>query len=147
MLYQALFVPPGQDAFPRTILEQAEISQYIHEFGRRAGDVAIVAVDEHRLAGAIWARRFPSSAQGYGFIDDQTPEISMAVMKDYRKQGIGTELLLQIEISCGSMGATALSLSVDRRNPAMGLYLRSGFSVFEEKGTSVTMRKIINMLL
>lgn len=39
MLYEALFVPPGTEPFPSSILEAPDIAHYAAGFGTRDGDV------------------------------------------------------------------------------------------------------------
>ena len=73
MLYQALHVPPGQPSFPRAILQQPEIHQYLAEWGR-AGDFALIAFADEQPAGAAWYRQLPN---GYGFVDAATPELTV----------------------------------------------------------------------
>jgi GNAT superfamily N-acetyltransferase len=58
----------------------------------------------------------------YGFVDERTPELSVAVLAAHRGKGIGSRLvdgLLQ--------GVRATSLSCDPANPAWRLYVRLGF--------------------
>ncbi|MFK7907632.1 MAG: GNAT family N-acetyltransferase, partial [Chitinophagales bacterium] len=79
--------------------------------------------------------------KSYGFIDEQIPEISMAVKSGFRGKGIGTKLIERISEEYQRLGYSALSLSVDQLNPAKNLYERMGFNFFEENGTGVTMKK------
>ena len=144
MLYEALFVPEGHPGFPRSILENPAISKYIENWGDDDLDVGFVAVQNDNLIGAIWGRRFSGQNRGYGFIDEKTPELSMAVKEDYRGKGIGTKLLNAVTAAYKNKEVKALSLSVDRRNPAMKLYQRSGFETICEEETSVTMKKQIS---
>jgi len=141
MLYEALYVPKGQPPFPTSILDRPEILKYIKNWGQKLGDVAIVLGSEGELIAAIWGRRFVASEKGYGFIDEQTPEISMAVKSGFRGKGIGTKLIERISEEYQRLGYSVLSLSVDELNPAKNLYERMGFFFFEENGTAVTMKK------
>jgi len=141
MLYQALFVPPGQARFPISIIEKPEIRKYIKDWNQKEDDLAIVGVKDDELIGAIWGRKFRKENKGYGFIDEDTPEISMAVRPEYRNRGIGTILINQIETKYLEMGISKLSLSVDKLNPAKKLYTRCGYRLYEEQETSITMVK------
>jgi ribosomal protein S18 acetylase RimI-like enzyme len=143
MLYEALFVPVGEERHPKAIVDLPEIRKYVSDWNPEKGDVAIVALVEGELIGAIWARRFKPENKGYGYVDPETPEISMAIKQVFRNQGIGTELLKQIAHTCQERGADRISLSVDKRNPAKQLYLRSGFEFYEDAGTAFTMVKSI----
>jgi ribosomal protein S18 acetylase RimI-like enzyme len=83
-------------------------------------------------------RLFTQQNPGWGFVDEHTPELSMAVLPQYRNLGIGTALLQHI-IDATRTDYDALSLSVDPRNPAVHLYTRYGFVPCGESGTSITM--------
>jgi ribosomal protein S18 acetylase RimI-like enzyme len=140
MLYEALFIPAGQEPFPKSIVELPELNKYIAEFGGQ-GDVCCVAEREGALIGAIWGRLFSGAQKGYGFVDEQTPEISIAIKPTYRGQGIGTMLLNALVATLFRQGYKQLSLSVDTRNPAWSLYKRLGFVVVSEAGTTQIMVK------
>lgn len=112
-------------------------------FGR-GGDVAMVAAstEEKVLLGAAWFRLFPENARGYGFVSAEIPEIAIAVVPQMRGQGVGTKLLEELIETARNMEFSALSLSVDRANPALRLYKRLGFrdaNVSKETDSSVTM--------
>lgn len=135
MLYQAIFVPPGDDRPPRTILGDPHLAHYVEDMGTRPGDAAWIAESpEGTRVGAVWLRRLPSGDPGYGFVDAHTPELGIAVTATHRGTGVGTLLMTTALAATGRC-----SLSVDRRNPAMRLYERLGFVVVSEGGNSVTM--------
>lgn len=128
MQYEALYVPKGSAPFPKEIVENPAIAKYYENWGR-PGDMAVVVVDQQAeiLAGAIWARQFTAEKPGYGFVDEQTPELSFAMLPQFRGQGLGTRLLGSFIDLARQKKIVALSLSVDRTNPALKLYLRFGF--------------------
>ncbi len=140
MLYEALFVPEGATPFPKSILEKPEISKYIHDWGR-VGDLAMVCEKEGSLVGAVWLRQFTYPKIGYGYVDDETPELTMAVVKGYRNRGFGTRMLEEIWKIAIPKLANAISLSVDKRNPAIHLYRRFEFTIIKEEETAFTMIK------
>ena len=135
MLYQALFVPPGEAPLPRSVLDKPDIAHYVRGFGRQRGDVGYVAetVPGEPL-GAAWVRQLTSDDPGYGYVDDHTPELSIAVVAECRRTGVGTDLLEYLLDR-----VPRCSLSVDERNPAIRLYGRFGFEIIATKGTSATM--------
>lgn len=65
----------------------------------------------------------------------------MAVIAEYRNQGIGTRLMKAIASEYLKLGVEYLSLSVDKANPAVNLYQRMGYETVEEAATSLTMRR------
>ena len=130
MLFEALFAPPGSAPIPRSALDTPEVSRYVDGFGPHPGDVGFVAIADDQPIGAVWVR----SIQGYGHIDDQTPELTIAVTRDWRGQGVGTALMARI-----TELVPRISLSSDILNPSIALYKRFGFEIVDRVGTSVTM--------
>lgn len=141
MLYQSLHVPAGGRPFPRDVISRPELAKYVQSWGR-AGDLGYVAVNggEGELIGAAWLRLLTGDGGGYGYVDDETPELGMAVLSEYRGGGVGSELLRCLLASAGAV-YRAVSLSVSAGNPAARLYERAGFERVGERGTSVTMVK------
>ena len=143
MFYQALFVRPGEEPYPREIIRHPELQKYYTAWGSRKHDLAIVVEKDQQLIGAVWGRQFSAEFPGYGFIDEQTPEVTIAIQPEFRGQGIGQALLEQIEAAYLQVGISTLSLSVDQLSPAIRLYLRCGYAIYEEAGTAYTMRKVL----
>ena len=83
---------------------------------------------------------FRHDAPGYGYVDEQTPELSIAVVPSRRGRGFGDELLRALMDRARLEGYTALSLSVERENPALKLYERFGFRPVEERGDTLVMK-------
>ena len=128
MLYEAAFWrpyaarPPLDDA-----LDDPALARYVDGWGRN-GDAGVLAVgDADELVGAAWYRLFEVDKPGFGFIDEWTPELSLAVVVDVRARGIGTGLLRALLARARADGFDALSLSVEPDNPARRLYERNGF--------------------
>ena len=122
MLYLALFVPSGDAPLPRSVLRDRPIARYVEGWGTRRRDTGLVALVDNSPVGAAWLRWFPSSDPGYGFVDESTPELCVAVLPAHRSKGIGSILLERLLDSVDST-----SLSCDPQNPAWRLYLRLGF--------------------
>ena len=139
MLYQALYVPAGQPPFPRSILDEPDISRYVQSWGR-AGDAGYAAQDGEQPIGAAWLRLLIGDNRGYGYIDDTTPELSIAVLPAYRDQGVGSTLLAHLLEYAGSL-YRAVCLSVMAESRAVRLYRSFGFEVVSEGSTGLTMVK------
>lgn len=108
---------------------------------QRATDFGVILTDNEQPAGAAWARFFPSSAPGYGYVDDATPELTLAVVPPRRRNGFGSQLLEALTVAARDRGIQALSLSVEDGNqPARSLYAKLGFVVVGRTGNSDTMR-------
>lgn len=59
--------------------------------------------------------------------------MDLALLKDFRGKGIGTELLLSLQEEAARAGKS-LTIHVERFNPALRLYQRLGFRETEDKG-------------
>ena len=142
MLYQALYVPKGADPFPRDLVKRPEISRYAQDWGN-CDDLGFVALDEldGKPIGAAWVRLLKGENKGYGYVDDLTPELSVAVAPEARGCGVGTRLLVHL-LSEVLPKYRAVSLSVSSENPAVQLYQRLGFEVVGTSGNSLTMIKL-----
>jgi GNAT superfamily N-acetyltransferase len=95
----------------------------------RSGDRGVVAIDESsRPAGAAWYRLFTQDDRGYGFVDESTPEITLAVEPFARGRGVGEALMHALVAAARHEGRRALSLSVEEDNGrALRSYTRLGF--------------------
>ena len=89
--------------------------------------------------GAAWYRTFTEANHGYGFVAEDVPELSIAVIASRRQEGIGRRLLVDLIDASLAQGYTAMSLSVIEENPARSLYESAGFVLIEKHGTSWTM--------
>ena len=134
MLYQALYVPAGESPFPREILQHPDIKIYVENWGEDC-DQGLIALNDDRPVGAVWVRLI----KAYGFVDDEIPELTIAVLPEFRGREIGSNLLTKL-FSLISLKFKAVSLSVTAENPAMKLYQRLGFEVVKIDGNSVTMK-------
>ncbi|GAB2603400.1 hypothetical protein GCM10009696_06050 [Kocuria himachalensis] len=77
--------------------------------------------------GVVWAQYLPPGDPGYGFLAEDTPEVSLWVRGNWRGQGVGRALLRQVQDDARARGVPRLSLSVEAGNYAKKLYLVEGF--------------------
>jgi ribosomal protein S18 acetylase RimI-like enzyme len=142
MLYEAVYWrDDGAEERPPfdEMMARPEVRRYVGDWGR-LGDVAIVALDRRdEPVGCAWYRLFPADDAGYGFVDENTAEISIALYPECRRQHLGGLLLGTLLQRARADGHRAVSLSVAVENPARRLYARHGFEVVAENGDSLTM--------
>lgn len=126
-LYEAIFIPKGVEAPPRSIIKQPELQVYISDFGKK-DDCCLVAEVDGKIVGAAWTRIM----NDYGHVDDTIPSFAISLYKDFRGQGIGTSLMEAMLALLKKRGYKKASLSVQKANYAYRLYLKLGFTVVDE---------------
>lgn len=119
------------------VLADPRYSVYLRGWPR-PGDHGVVA-EAAEPVGAAWYRTYDRTDHGYGFVADDVPELSIAVVAAHRGQGIGRQLLAALVEASEAQGHRALSLSVAENNPARLLYESVGFVLVEQQGHSCTM--------
>lgn len=112
-----------------------------HEGWGRNGDLAVVAELDGKVVGASLCRLFTAENHGHGYVDDETPELAVAVWAGHRGEGIGTRLMSAIEDAARVAGCSQISLSVDAENPARRLYERLGYATLTVDEDGVRMLK------
>jgi len=121
------------------------VALYVKGWGR-PGDTALIAVDDGFPVGAAWYRLFRRDQPGYGFVDEETPELAIAVVPNRRGRGIGDALLKALYERAKQDGHTAVSLAAERENAPLVSYYeqKHGFQRVHEDGSdSVTMRRAL----
>ncbi len=122
-----------------SLVDDLPVSRYVDRWGRR-GDTAVIGLEDATRVGAAWFRLYSDREAGYGFVDDQTPELTVAVVPSRRHHGYGSALLTELLKRARAAGHHAISLSVEPGNPAIQLYERHGFVGIGEQGRTQTMR-------
>ena len=119
--------------------EPGPVQLYLKAWGR-PGDTVVIALVDGFPVGAAWYRLFTAGKPGYGFVDEKTPELAIAVVPNARGKGVGSALLDALLDRARADGYPAVSLSVDKRNAgAIHVYEEHGFSLVAENDDSVTM--------
>ncbi len=116
------------------------LTRYVDNWGR-PGDVAVIAHETGNRFGAAWLRRFAAAEPGYGFVDEQTPELTIAVVPSARGRGLGQELLDALLEDAREAGYAQVSLSVEKGSPAVSFYERNGFELTGESDGGLVMLK------
>ena len=108
------------------VLADPIMLRYHQGWGRR-GDGGVVAEVDGEPVGAAWYRLFEEEKPGYGFVDEKTPELSIAVVPLHRRKGIGEAVLRSCMVQAREEGFQALSLSVAVHNRSRMMYQKAGF--------------------
>ena len=156
-LYHAIYIPEGCEppsadiVFTEDFIQYTEafgtnpldlgitedFIQYTEAFGTNPLDPGIVAEDNGNPVGVAWVRLMKS----YGYVDNDTPELSISLLPEYRGKGIGTVLLSELLDSLKMKNCRYVSLSVQKANTAaLRLYRKAGFRIVEDKGDELVMK-------
>lgn len=127
-LFEAIFIPEGVSAPPREIIYKPELQVYVADFGKRKGDIGLVAEVDNQIVGAVWVRIMDD----YGHIDNETPSFAISVYKEYRNHGIGTALMKKMLDVLKQAGYQQASLAVQKANYAVRMYQKVGFTIIDE---------------
>lgn len=80
-LYHFISVTEGKKQPSKEILNNPEIAKYGEDWGHVGGEGFIAALAENQQPiGAAWYRLFQKSNPGYGYVDETTPELSIAIL-------------------------------------------------------------------
>lgn len=126
-LYEAIFVPEGVEAPPKSIIHQPELQVYVKEFGKEPDDICFVAEVDGKVVGAVWVRVM----EDYGHVGDGVPSFAISLYKEYRGQGIGTQLMRRMLTELRERGYEKTSLAVQKANYAVRMYQNVGFEIVD----------------
>jgi len=112
------------------------VYRYVRNWGRK-GDAGVIALEGPHAYGAAWYRLFTADEPGFGFVDEQTPELTIAVVPSRRGKGVGKELLDALVERARADDYSSVSLSTDPRQ--VGWYEQFGFEAAGETPHAVTM--------
>jgi ribosomal protein S18 acetylase RimI-like enzyme len=143
VLHIALWDPPPAPLRPREILEHPEVRIYAEDWGHE-GDVGVVAEIDGKPIGACWMRVLPDG-KGLGYVDDETPQLGIALLPGYQRKGYG-EKLMRAALDAARARYRKVSLTVHPENPAIALYRRCGFAEVERRRTYVLMVKLLGQM-
>ena len=127
-LYEAIFIPNGAQPPERSIINLPELQVYVADFGKEKDDICFLAEVGGKVVGAVWVRVM----NDYGHIEDGVPSFAISLYKEYRGYGIGTALMRRMLCELKQRGYEKASLSVQKANYAVQMYLKVGFEVLNE---------------
>lgn len=130
MIYEAAYWRPGVARAPLEItLADRDIACWLEDWPRQ-GDCGVIAEGEAGSAiGAAWYRLWSDENHSWGYVDPETPELAIGVVAEHRGKGVGGALLAELKRKAAANGFRRLSLSVEKENPALQLYLKQRFRV------------------
>ena len=118
---------------PLNTLENPGVRIYAEDWGE-ATDVGVVAVVDGQDAGACWMR-LVTGGRGLAFVDENTPQLGIALEPQYQRRGFGKPLMQAALAAAWQHGFRQVSLTVHPENPAIAMYEACGFCKQGLRGT------------
>lgn len=160
-LYEAIFIPEGEQPLPRSVIYQPELQVYVKNFGEEKDDICFVAEIEneneskkkcenaekintenldrtenteaiHIESGKVVGAVWVRDMNDYGHVEDGIPSFAVSLYKEYRGYGIGTALMKRMLQELAQRGYKKASLSVQKANYAAKMYQKLGFEIVDE---------------
>jgi ribosomal protein S18 acetylase RimI-like enzyme len=125
-LHVALWDPPPAPLRPIEILQHPGVRVYAENWGLPT-DIGVVAQIDGIDAGACWMRPLPANT-GLAFVDEQTPQLGIALEPTFQHKGYGGQLMRAALDAARSAGYKQVSLTVHPENPAQYVYEKCGFA-------------------
>ena len=125
-------------AYHWRIAEDTErpVYRYVQNWGRR-GDAGVLRSKARTPTAPPGTASSPSREPGFGFVDEQTPEVTIAIVPSRRGKGAGKELLEALLERARADGYDAVSLSAAPEQTPY--YERFGFETVRKDEHAVTM--------
>lgn len=116
----------GVDILVGDLSAHTDTYQYIEGFPNGT-DIGIIAEkDGGYLLGAAWIRSLPTDLHA---VNEPLPELTMGVIPEYKRRGIGKRLLEELYKAASARGVPKISLGVHKDNlPAIQLYKKQNWS-------------------
>lgn len=127
-LYEAIYIPQGVQAPPKSIINAPELQVYVVDFGKKEDDICFLAEVDEKVIGAVWVRVM----NDYGHIEAGVPSFAISLYKEYRGYGIGTALMKGMLCELRKRGYEKTSLAVQKTNYAVKMYKNVGFEIVDE---------------
>jgi ribosomal protein S18 acetylase RimI-like enzyme len=125
-----LYYAKRLDEADKTLADIPELSIYEEFYGFTSKDLGLYILLENRLVGAAWIRRLNADHASNGYIDDITPVLNIAVIPEFRGQGIGSTMIEQLFLESGALYDN-LSVSIINDLPEVKFFERHGFVFLE----------------
>ena len=109
-----------------------DLSKYSNFYGLTRKDLGLYALLNNEIAGAIWTRKLLKEHHSAGFLDENTPVISMAVLPRFRANGVGSFMMDQFLQEAGEV-YEQISVYTNNNQKAINFYTKFGFVMVENK--------------
>jgi GNAT superfamily N-acetyltransferase len=142
MLFEAVYwraIARSEEPSLEHGLAASGVSHALSNWGKRAGDVAVIASINAMPIGAAWYRFWRDDNCIRGHIDSAIPTLVIAVHGDYRCLGVGQQMIEWLVCHASKHSIEKISLMVSTDNQALNLYRKCGFVDYKIVGDSILM--------
>lgn len=122
MLHYALRL----DEVNKRLSDIPKLSIYEEFYGFTSKDLGLYILVDNQIAGAAWIRRLNADHGSNGYINDHTPILNIAVLPEYRRRSLGSQMLEQLSIEAGGL-YDQISVSVLKDSSVLSFYEKHGF--------------------
>lgn len=113
-------------------LTQEESLIYSDFFGFSDKDLGLYVLVNNKIAGAIWSRKLKQQDNASGFINEDTPVVSFAILPEFKGKEIGSFMMEQFLQEAGAVYA-ALSINISHKPKSLKFYEKFGFEKTENE--------------
>ena len=139
LMYESVHITKNKPKKEK-LLSDPMLKKYYENWGKQGDTFLGIFEEDGTFVGGAYYRLFENEDKGYGFVNNATPEITIALFENYRGKGYGQKLLSKLIDKAKEQGFKQISLSVDSQHyPAIKLYEKNGFVFYKKDGTSQTM--------
>jgi ribosomal protein S18 acetylase RimI-like enzyme len=146
MLYYAAHMDEDGEITSQAAKTNPDLVKYARDWGRET-DMGCIAFEQgsNEPIGAAWLRLLNGYEKTTSYVNDDIPELAIAVLPEYLGRGVGTQLLLHV-LEAAKKHYPSVVLSVRATNPAIRLYEKIGF-VIVGKTVNRVGTESLNMLI
>jgi len=117
------------DECSKKVEDIKELEVYSKFYGLTTKDLGLYALSQHTIAGAVWIRLLNKSSSANGFVDENTPVLSIGVKPEFRLKGIGSMMMEQLLLEAGVLFE---QVSVSVIEDSVSFFEKFGFKVVKD---------------
>lgn len=118
------------DEIDKNLEDFQQLEIYNRYYGLSSKDLGIYALSGHTIAGAAWLRLLKKDDNANGFVDENTPVLTIGVKPEFRNKGIASAMLEQLFLEAGEL-FEQISVSVLNSEKAVGFFKKHEFAEVE----------------
>lgn len=118
------------DEIGKKLQDFPQLDIYHRFYGLSSKDLGLYALCEHKIAGGVWIKLLKEEEKAEGFVDENTPVLTIGVKPEFREMGIASAMLEQLFLEAGAL-FEKISVSVLNSEKSVGFFKKHGFIEIE----------------